>query len=225
MRTIALSYTMQAAVPKPKGGLFDQEAFWTDSLCRALLARSLAKRFMPGEEDKAFTAMLLSDVALPVLLCIWRDYYAPIVERWRTGAERLSRIERADFRWDHAQAGAWILNSWEFPEEIVCLAGAHNLPLSEIRELGLEKSVALVLACASLLPSVLRPDKKRARQFVKTGCKVFSLTEEAFGELIWKLQVNFHDIREQFALRSENSDIVLDELLALCDFQPTEAAS
>lgn len=73
--------------------------------------------------------MLLSDIALPVLLGSWGEYYRPLIEQWRDALERLSQAERASFQWDHAQAGAWILQNWEFPAELVCFVGLHTSDL------------------------------------------------------------------------------------------------
>ena len=225
IQAIAFSYTMKATIPKPKGDLFDQEAFWTDSLLRALLARSLTRGSPAGGEDEAFTVMILADVALPVLLCVWRDYYTPIVEQWKTSTERLSQIEREDFGWDHAQAGAWILKSWSFSDEIVCLAGSHNLSISEIRQLGLEQTIALPLATASILPSVLRPSEERSRLLIRTACEAFSMTAKELGGLFSEVQSNFNDIREQFDLRDRNTSSMFESLISLSDSQLAEQSS
>ncbi|MHC4944325.1 MAG: HDOD domain-containing protein [Planctomycetota bacterium] len=225
IRTIALSYTMKASVPKPKGGLFDQEAFWTDSLLQALLSRSLAQKHKPGEEDEAFTASLLSHLGLPVLLCTWGEYYVPIIEQWKAGTLRLSLNERQDFGWDHAQASAWILKSWGFPDEIVGLVGAHNLTRDEIRQHGIEQTVALPIATASMLPSVLRPNMEEGRELFDTVLENFSLTPMEFGDMIQDVKAKFDDIRDLFGLTDRNADSMLESILELCGSQLAERST
>jgi HD-like signal output (HDOD) protein len=210
IRSMALSYKIKTVLPKPNIDLFDQEAFWTDSLVRALFARSLTHRYMPGDEDEAFTVMLLADVALPILLCLWKDYYALVVERWKNSSERLSQIERADFGWDHAQAGAWILKSWDFPDEITFLVRLHNYSIQEIQQLGFEKSIALPVVTASMLPSILRPCEEHSRLLIHTVCEIFSLSIKEFGDLIYEIQTNFNEISEAFDLKDRNSRIIED---------------
>ena len=61
IRSLLVSHAMREALPKPKGDLFDHEAYWTDALLRALLARSLTRRILSNEEEEAFTAALLQD--------------------------------------------------------------------------------------------------------------------------------------------------------------------
>jgi HD-like signal output (HDOD) protein len=217
IRTIALSYTMKTSTPKPREGLFDQEVFWTDSLLRAMLARSLASRHLPGEEDEAFTAVFLSHLALPVLLCSWENYYFPVIEQWNNLPMRLSFKERENFGWDHAQAGAWILKSWGFPEEIVSLVAAHHLSIEEIQELGAEGTMILPIATASLLPSVLRPRDADSHELIETVTQNFNLSSRDLGDLLQEIQEKFEDVRGLFGLSDRNAKGMLDGIILLCD--------
>ncbi|OOZ36581.1 HDOD domain-containing protein [Solemya velesiana gill symbiont] len=135
IRPLVLSFAMKESLPKPKSQLFQVQDFWSDSLLKALFARSLADIHCKVDREEAFTAMLLADIALPVLLSSWGEYYEPLVKQWQTTPCRLSETERQSFQWDHAQAGAWILQSWDFPPE-----------------LELEETVALPTITAALLP-------------------------------------------------------------------------
>ena len=44
IRSIALAYATMDAIPQPKGDLFDHQAFWTDSLLRAIMSRSFSRK-------------------------------------------------------------------------------------------------------------------------------------------------------------------------------------
>ncbi len=157
--------------------------------------------------------MLLSDIALPVLLSVWRDYYAPIVEQSKTTAERLSVIKRRDFRWDHAQAGAWILKFWDFTDEIVCFVGAHNLSMAEIQQLGLEETIARLLSVTSLLPSMLSPREGRLKLFIDALHREFTMRPEEFADLITEVQINFDGIRDQFDLMNRKNNHLFENLI------------
>jgi len=200
IRSIALSYTVKAALPSPANGVFKQTAYWTDSLLRALLARSFTRRRSSKEVEEAFTAMLLADVALPVLLNCWGDYYSPVVKEWARSSEHLSSLERKAFGWDHAQAGAWILQFWRFPEEMICFIGAHNLTLTEIIALGLEDTIAVSMAVASLAPSVLKPDQARAALLVGMARDIFLITETGFTELLDQVQAEIAEASRLFEI-------------------------
>ena len=90
-------------------------------------------------------------------------------------------MERGDFGWDHAQAGAWILGTWDFPEETVCFAGAHTLPTESLRELDLHDTIALPMTVAALAPSVLKPDRERSVLLVREAEAALGLGSEALA--------------------------------------------
>ncbi len=212
IRPIALSFALAESVPRPSGDLFDHEAFWSDSLVKAMRARCFAARYCPGEKDEAFTAMLIADVALPVLLSSWQEFYEPVITEWRSSQDRLSKIERRTFRWDHAQAGASILQQWKFPQELVCFVGVHNLSPDEIRTYELEKSSALPVAVAAQAPSGLRPDPDRAASVMRAANDHLRIPADQLPAVIEDVRICFEEIRELFALRPEVAARVLDLL-------------
>ena len=189
---------MKSAVPRPHNGLFDHEAFWVDSLTRALFARSLSRKNGKGEPEEAFTVTLLSDLALPLLLDFWSYEYASVLRRWRHSPERLSSLERKAFGWDHAQAGAWILQLWRFPPEIICYVSLHGQSLTELRRMDLEDTIAVPVAAACRMPSVLRLDPERAHRMVMETQKDFSLSAQDFTLLVEKVSEELEEASRLF---------------------------
>ena len=146
-------------------------------------------------------ALLEADVALPVLLTSWSEYYEPVVEEWLASNEHLFEIEQRHFGWNHAQAGAWILENWKFPEELICFVGIHNRDPDSLAELDLGDTIALPLMTASLLPSSLHRDKDaRAGLFVSEAMARFNLSGEEFVELLEEVEQGFLDIYELLGL-------------------------
>ncbi|UCF83092.1 MAG: HDOD domain-containing protein [Desulfobacteraceae bacterium] len=213
IRSIALGYAAMEALPKPKGELFDHEAFWTDSLLRAIMSRSFSKKILRTHSEEAFTASLLSDLALPVLLCVWREYYEPVIEEWKQSRSRLSEIEREHFGWDHAQAAAWIAQSWEFPEEMVCYLGAHNLPKEKIIEHELGDTIVAPMSVAALSSSVLKPDHERSRCVFRGATEWLSMSGSEFVDGMSEARGALVEILELFGLPDRNAGRVLDDLL------------
>jgi len=217
IREISLGFAVANSLPEPEDGLFDHEAFWTDSLSRALIARALSKRLRSGSEDEAFTTMLLADVAVPILLSAWDEYYHPLVGRWSGSPDRLSRLERQAFSWDHAQASAWILQSWNFPEQMVALVGTHNLGPKALDDLELTGTVALPLSLASLTPSILREDIPRADRFVSRCLEGLRMSGAELETLLAQVRIDLDEMRDLFDLpfqRVFQSLDLLDQALA-----------
>jgi HD-like signal output (HDOD) protein len=213
VREIALAHTIKDALPKPTEGLFDHEAFWTDSLTMALLAKSFTKSFLPGQEDTSFTVALLSDMALPVLLSLWEEYYVPVLEEWKSEPGRLSAIEREHFSWDHGQAGAWIAKSWNLSEEMVSYIGAHNLTYDEIKKCELEDTAALPISLASMAASVLKPDSDRANSLVHAAVGALDMTTSDFRQTIEDVRESFHEVRTLFGLPDRDADGAFGDLI------------
>ena len=210
IRSIALSFAAVKVVPRPQIALFNHQAFWTDSLVRAIVARCLARHYCPLRCDDAFTAMLIADVALPVLLTNWTEYYQSVVQEWLNSGHRLSVLEQEHFGWNHAQAGAWILQHWGFPEELVCFVGIHNSNTDCISELQLEGTIALPLMTASLLPSSLHNDTEKAAFFVQQALQHFSLSTTELSTLVDETEQGFFDIYELMGLRYEGEQSTLE---------------
>ena len=211
IRPLALGFTMASAVPRPASGPFDHEAFWTDSLHRALLARAFAREGGAGDADEAFTAMLLADLAVPVLLRAWAEPYAPVVDEWKGSGERLSALERRVLGWSHAEAGAWILGRWKLPAPLIDLAGAHVLPPDSLRETGIVEASPLAVALAALAPSVLRPDAARVGRMVEEVKTHLGLGAEAFLCRARTVAGELEEIRGLFRLRDRGAAGLLTE--------------
>jgi HD-like signal output (HDOD) protein len=213
IRSIILAYATMDALPRPKGDLFNQNAFWIDSLLRAILARALSRPLFSGQMDEVFTASLLSELAVPVLLCVWNEYYEPVVREWETSPKRLSEIEREHFGWDHAQAGAWIVQSWEFPEEMICYIGAHNLSMDKIEELDLQGTLVAPLAIAALLPSVLKPDPAPAIEIFNESVNRLEMNAHQFAGAIGEAKETLTELLALFELPDQKAIKILDDLL------------
>ncbi len=213
IRSIVLAFATMDALPTPEGNLFNHNAFWIDSLLRAILARALSRKLFSRQMDEVFTASLLSELAVPLLLCVWNEYYEPIVKEWETSPKRLSELERQHFGWDHAQAGAWILQSWEFPEEMICYIGAHNISMEKIKEMDLQDTIVVPLAIAALSPSVLKPDPAPAAEVFHEAVNRLDMDAAQFADTIKEAKDTMTELLTLFELPDQKAVKILDDLL------------
>ncbi len=217
IRSIVLAFATMDALPKPKGNLFNRNAFWIDSLLRAILARAISRQRYSGQMDEVFTAALLSELAVPLLLCVWNEYYAPIVKEWETSPKRLSEIERHHFGWDHAQAGAWIVQSWEFPEEMICYIGAHNISMEKIKANDLQDTLVMPLAIAALSPSILKPDGAAAAAVFQGAQKWLEMDAGQFVDAVEAAKDTLTELLALFELPDQQAVIIFDDLLSAAE--------
>ena len=212
VKAIVLAYATMESIPTPPGNLFDHEGFWVDSLLKALFSRSMANRKHMGHPEDVFTATLLADVALPILLTTWREYYEPVVEEWKRDTKRLSEIERGHFGWDHAQASAWIVHSWGLPDEMVCYIGAHNLNWHKLEELELSNTLASPASVAALLPSSLKQDNERTARMVKEARVRLGLELHDIEECVNEVKETVGEILYLFGLPAQRAMPLLKQL-------------
>lgn len=123
---------------------------WQHALAVGSLARAIARAEKQTQEqiDLAFTAGLLHDCGMLLLLANRRDEYAVTIT---TGAEidDLCAAEQADFGADHAAIGAYLLGLWALPEPIVEAVAFHHRPsAANVRTLG---PLAIVHVAARLV--------------------------------------------------------------------------
>ncbi len=212
IRSIVLSYAMLDALPRPKCQLFRHEMFWTDTLLRGILARELCLRTSTLDAEEAFTAMILADVSVPVLLECWEETYAQIIVRWEGHPKELSYLEKKAFGWDHSRASAWVLNHWQFPKDLVDLVGAHNLEPDELKKAGFKGTLAEHISCAALLPSSIKPLEGRCHKLVRTARKSLGLPLSEWPEIIQSMRDQFGAVCDEFGLSGQYALEILDVL-------------
>ena len=213
IRSITLGCATMEALPKPKSVFFDPEAFWIDSLLQAMLSRSFAKKMFQKQAEDIFTVTLLMDVAIPVLLCAWGEYYEPVIKEWQQSSKRLSEIEREHFGWDHAQAGAWITQAWGFPEEMVCFIASHNLSREEITGLEISDTIVSAIAVAAISPSVLKPETDRCASVFNGASQWLSLSRSDFIDCVIETKTSLSDMMQVFGLPDRNVYKILEDFL------------
>jgi HD-like signal output (HDOD) protein len=149
--SLVLGLVTSDLLPRKAPG-FDPIEFWQQSIQRALFAQSLAARISPGSQGEAFTAALLQDMALPILLTEWGEHYLPLVNLAKETGKELIDVEDEQLTWNHAQAGAWMARNWGFLDVLVCGIGLHHYTLEQFESLGLLDSPVMAVAVSARLP-------------------------------------------------------------------------
>jgi len=102
---------------------------WAHSARTAAIARHLAVRLDSSSSDAAFTTGLLHDIgALAMYGLLPAEEVAAIRERQQAASCSVSEAERAVLGFDHAAAGAAIVQQWHLPSDIVAAIAGHHAP-------------------------------------------------------------------------------------------------
>ncbi|MCP3974297.1 MAG: HDOD domain-containing protein [bacterium] len=109
---IALAVSHAVAVEPVPG--FDMTRFWRTSAWRASAATTLSRRVDRARSSMNFSAALLENIAVPLLITHVPGY-RPIHDAWRGGDGELEDLESRAFGWTHFEVAGWLFEEWDFP--------------------------------------------------------------------------------------------------------------
>jgi len=142
LESIILPIAVKNSVPPIDFPCLNQKTFWQTSARRACLARALAMRIHPATQMESFTAGLLQDMAIPVLVHVKERDYCSTLELWNLNLDiHLDELERKTFGFDHQSIGALMAENWEFPDYLLDAILHHH---RENGDIPLAKAVRIV---------------------------------------------------------------------------------
>ena len=126
LESMLVAMAVQQALPRPSAPEFDAGRFWKTAARRASAARAVADHIDPSRRSESFTAALLQDMAIPVLIQARGEEYVSLLRSWYAGEEDLASMELEVFGTDHGQVAKQMCDEWTFPEAIAQAIGAHH---------------------------------------------------------------------------------------------------
>ncbi len=159
-------------------GLLDHNHFWRRALACAITAQLLGARLEPARKEELFLAALLQDIGMLAMEKVEPELYRPLHEKSCHHGEIIT-LEGDALDCDHADVGAWLLESWNLPDHIIRAVGGSHRPE------GADRFTAIV-ALSSILGDVWWHDDPHARlrQAVTEGAKVLDLETGMLMEII-----------------------------------------
>jgi HD-like signal output (HDOD) protein len=112
---IALAAGSAVNTSPPPG--FNLPRFWRISSWRASAAASLSRRFDRSRSGINFSASLLEEIAVPLLVA-GQPRYAAVISDWYAGVGPLEDLEQAAFGWTHKTVAGWLCSEWGFPDSL-----------------------------------------------------------------------------------------------------------
>lgn len=103
------------------------EACWRHNLAVAVVCEKIASHY-GIDSDICYTAGLLHDIGRLALLRECPEQYDGVFSLVHDPNEDLLLCEESLLGVDHCQAGKWILEHWEFPEDFCEVALLHHTP-------------------------------------------------------------------------------------------------
>lgn len=92
---------------------------WFNSVGTGIVMEILCKKLGNGDPATTYTVGLLHDIGKTAIDEVFHHQYSTVLSTISTQQITLQKAEQQVFGFDHAQVGAALLKSWDFPEEIV----------------------------------------------------------------------------------------------------------
>ncbi|GAB5412856.1 MAG: hypothetical protein Cons2KO_04590 [Congregibacter sp.] len=119
---IALSFSLSVKTKNNQTPV-DTNALWHRSVASAAIARLLARQLDSKDAEGCFLAALVQDIGVLALCQAAPDTYNSLAS---PSHEALCAAEIEAFGADHAAVGAWLLEQWKLPKQIIDLVSTSH---------------------------------------------------------------------------------------------------
>jgi GGDEF domain-containing protein len=175
--------------------------YWTNTLTRAVAARSLSEQLWHQSGDEAFIAGLLQDIGILVLM---RELGAPYV-KFLSGAidEKccLAVLEQDTLGFDHTQLSAALLGHWQLPQRLVDAIAAPKRQSRLSRMTSPEGDLPQILHLADLLVQVVGHQQFNLLPDLLEAGRVYrGMTKQKLTTLVEGLQPQVDQLAEVLSL-------------------------
>ncbi len=161
LTTSSMNQMMRASASK----LINFQNFWNTNLERALFAQEIAK-LLKADTDLAFTGGMLQDFLLPLITNQLLTEYLEFTEN-RNDYNTLIEFEQQKFSWNHAEAAAHVMYTWEFPDELICCVFLHHRGMDVYKDPALGKTSVAAVALSSYIPDALRQETDSLEKLIE----------------------------------------------------------
>lgn len=213
--TLSLSFSLLTSLRKDKMNSVDYSHYWRRSLLAGAASRAMSDVVAPQGEE-LFLAALLQDIGMLVLDRAMPDFYGSY-----TGApnhhEGLCAFEKEKIDTDHAQVGAWLLETWNIPEYLQrAVAASHSLEALGNRDDPAE----LPLRCVALSGYVAdlwlqeQSDPQQIAHVANMAEEYLKLDRSSFGSVMSTLRDQIAETESLFEmdiLDSDHAECILEQ--------------
>ena len=138
---LVLAATITKTFPEIPDNLISMEDFWVNSVRCGLLAKLLAEQCNPRDGERLFLASLLHDMGHLIMYQTVPEESREALISARQESRPLYLVEREIVGCDYGQVGAYLMESWNFPDTWVQALRYQNEPDEASQEFRFEASI------------------------------------------------------------------------------------
>ncbi|MDW3096011.1 MAG: GGDEF domain-containing protein [Gammaproteobacteria bacterium] len=206
---IALSFSLkQSAVEDCNSGL-NYNLYWKRSLASAILSQDIIQRIGSCSKDCAFLAGLLQDIGMLAL-----DKAAPNLYKNigldQAKHEKLFQLEQSSLQADHSLVGAWLLEQWHLPSNLLEPIHHSHSVMDDDHEY--DSDLSKTVACSSLFADIFIAEEEDIHPLLSNSInhakKVINFNDKEFHSIIETASENYADLAQMFDIEIENPNML-----------------
>lgn len=208
LRSMVLAMAVIDKMPKGGGSSsFNHQLFWQHSIATATAARQLAKNLdLPGEPEDYFSAGLLHETGMIVLVNYLPEMYDDVIEHLKSLETERPSLEEAEYQvlgCDHGYIGSILFSKWNLSQNLLDVIRHHfrpeELPIGEGEQDRL--IMPMVIHCSDIIARAMHPGPS-GRKLPYVSAKSFKFMESR-GLDYEKLPEILEDIHEDYEVTRE----------------------
>ncbi len=165
MQMLLATVAVKSAMSSRDSRLINMKTFWNTNLERAIFAREIAK-LLKADEDLAFAGAMLQDFLLPILTSQECETYLDFSVQSKP-RKSLPNFERDRLGWDHAEAAAYLMREWNFPEDLIACVVLHHQGLAALANKHYGRTAVGAVAIAALMPDFFHQNPDGLTELVR----------------------------------------------------------
>lgn len=170
-----------------------RESFWDAATEVASISQNLAERFTNIKSSDAYSAGMLHNAGVPIMMMNFDDYDKFIVKHTRRPANEICVLERQTYETDHYLQGALMAKKWHMNSNIILAVRYQPIAASVLSENNkqLTADILSMIAVLTLAKDISNEYqhywKVEANEFhyqcVEAALKHLNITEAEYAEL------------------------------------------
>ncbi len=198
VRNMAIALSCQELLDRALPGYgMDTGELWRHSFCCAYAAQALARKAGYRVAEEAFVGGLLHDIGKVILNLYMQAEFAKVSKLASLASLPFMEAERLVLGFDHAEAGARVLEKWNLPAPLVASVRYHHSPQDEPEPSALTAIVHLADVQCLMMGVGLGGDGLNY-PLHPSALSLLRLTEADFEETAWLVSEAFSRPDEMF---------------------------
>jgi len=204
LRDLILAATVSGVFERISTDLIDIDEFWRHGIYTGIVSRLIAERCRVLHSERLFVAGLMHNIGQLILAYKLSRYYRAALLMAEEEGIPMPLAEQKTFGYDHAEVGAELMKSWNFPEGHQFVARYHHSP-EKASAFRLEVAIVHVAETISRMAQYGEDNFDYITQIDRSIRRMVDLSTGDLEELLVEAREQFIEVLTLFRPRNKGT--------------------